>query len=165
MPMQETIPPYQKRFQSRYGDANIFGPDSARRRRMDDDLAIESFDRVWQSTLADQVENAEKITIESAREMLDEKSRPYAQAGFEFRQFSLHNVPFIARVKDGVCSQLWSLGMHRDNARLSIHFHSVEECGRFKELAGELGWDPRDLALSLVMDFMHKVDHSKFMDG
>lgn len=145
----------------RRGDARVFGEDSDIRRRLNDKEATNRFGEVWKSILEPEIRTAPKITVEDAKELLEGKQQDYAIAGFQFRQFSIQAAVFVARLnkdatKEGVCDQLWSIGMHRDNTRLCMYFNTVEEKDQFVVIAKQLGWKPQELALQLVMDFAAK---------
>jgi hypothetical protein len=101
---------------------------------MDEDEALAHFASVWRETLEKEVRTAPKITLEEAKELLDEKQVVHAKDGFQYRQFSIHSVVFIARVNNdaeesGICTQLWPLGAHRDNTRLCMHFDTIYALG------------------------------------
>lgn len=153
--MNETIQPKMKCSHIKWGDAVVFGDDSGERRRLSDLEAVQRFNQLWQTTLAEKVIEAEEITWEKAHKLLDDRFKSYAVTGFIFRQFSLDEVPFVARITPaGVCDQFWSLGTHRDPTRLCMHFENVKEKESFDKLAQQHGWQPKVLALRLCMDFM-----------
>jgi hypothetical protein len=160
--IEENIHTRSKLYHARGGDARIFGEDSDIRRKMDERQTLERFASIWQNVLEPEIRKASIITTEEAKELLEGKQKEYVINSFQFRQFSLHNVVFIARLnsearEDGVCNQLWSLGVHRDNTRLCIYFSKIEEKERFEEIAKQLLFDDsRDLALNLIMDFVDK---------
>jgi hypothetical protein len=155
----ESIHPRMKVGSIKFGDARVFGEDSDIRRKLSDESAIARFGELWASTLAAEVESAPKITREQAEELLEEKLKSYATAGYTYRQFLLHNEPFIARITGGgYCDQLWALGAHRDNTRLCVNFETIADRERFEEIAGNLGWHPKVLGLRLLTDFMQKFD-------
>ncbi|MFB2877774.1 hypothetical protein [Floridanema aerugineum] len=159
--IDESLFPQSKVYLVKGGDAKVFGEDSDIRRRMTDTQAIERFKNIWEKVLEPEIRKAPIITAEEAKELLEGKQRDYAIRGFQFRQFSLHSAVFVARLnkdatEDGVCDQLWGIGAHRDNTRLCMYFETVEEKLRFEEIASNLKIEPRQLALQLVMDFVHK---------
>jgi hypothetical protein len=157
----ESIHPRMKIGSIKYGDARVFGEDSDVRRKLGDEAAISRFEELWAAKLASEVENAPQITREQAEELLEEKMKSYAVDGYRYRQFLLHNVPFVARITGGgQCDQLWALGAHRDNTRLCVNFETIADRERFEEIAAKLGWHPRALGLRLLTDFMQKFDQS-----
>lgn len=167
--IHEKLNPVSKLYLARGGDARFFGEDSEGRRKMSEPLALQLFAEIWKSTFEPEIGKAAAISAAEARELLDGKPRAYAIEGYQFRQFSLHSVVFIARLnraatEDGECDQLWSLGAsvaaHRDNTRLCIHFETVADRERFEFIAEQLNKEPRKLALSLAADFMHKFPES-----
>jgi hypothetical protein len=159
MKIQESLHSKMKVSHIKYGDARVFGEDSDVRKKLSDEECAARFTDLWNESLSTEVETAQIITREEAEEMLETKFRPYAVIGFEYRQFSLYHVPFIARITPGgYCDQLWALGVHRDNTRLCVHFGTIRERERFEEIAKQYGWEPRDLGLSLMLDFMKKID-------
>lgn len=158
----ETINRSWKAILARTGDARVFGEQSDVRRRMSDEEAIEHFATVWETKLEPEVRHAPLISAAEASELLEGRQREYAVEGYQFRQFSLHSVVCVVRLnkdakEDGVCDQLWSLGAHRDNTRLCMYFETVADRDRFEEISRNLGWEPRNLALSLATDFMRKL--------
>ena len=159
--IRESINPPWKVILARTGDARVFGEQSDVRRKMDDEAAIEHFAEVWNNKLEPEVRKAPVISAAEAKELLEGKQRDYAIDGFQFRQFSLHSVVFVARLNNGAteegkCDQLWPLGAHRDNTRLCMYFETVANRERFEQIARQLHWEPKELALSLAMDFMQK---------
>jgi hypothetical protein len=143
----------------KYGDARVFGEDSDVRRKLGDEAAIARFAELWSTKLAAEVEKAPEITREQAEELLEEKLKSYATAGYVYREFLLHNVPFVARITGGgYCDQLWALGAHRDNTRLCVNFETIADRQRFEEIAGRLRFQPKVLGLRLLTDFMDKFD-------
>ena len=157
--MQEDIHERIKIGSIKWGDARIFGEDSDVRRKLPDAECIERFATVWETTLAPEVAQAPEITQEEAKELLEEKFKPFATAGYKYRQFLLHQVPFVCRVTiGGVCDQLWALGAHRDNTRLCMHFNTIKDKERFDAIAKRFGWEPKVLALRLCTDFMQKIE-------
>jgi hypothetical protein len=143
----------------KFGDARVFGEDSDIRRKLSDEDAIARFGALWSSTLAAQVESAPEITREQAEELLEGKLKTYAAAGYTYRQFLFHNVPFVSRITGrGYCDQLWALGAHRDNTRLCVNFETIADRERFDEIAAKLGWHPKVLGLRLLPDFMQKFE-------
>ena len=104
----ESIHPKMKGGSIKFGDARVFGEDSDVRRKLSDEVAIARFGELWSSTLAAEVESAPEITREQAEELLEEKFKTYATAGFAYRQFLFRNVPFVVRITSGgYCDQLW----------------------------------------------------------
>ncbi len=87
----------------RWGDARVFGEDSDIRRKLREEECIKRFGQVWTEKLSDEVEHAPEITREEAEELLEERFKSLATAGYTYRQFSLHQVPFVARVTMGGC--------------------------------------------------------------
>jgi hypothetical protein len=163
--INDNIHPLWKMRLARSGDARVFGEQSDVRRKMDDEGALRHFADVWQSKLEPEIRRAPVIPTTEAVELLEGKQREYAIDGYQYRQFSLDSVIFIARLNDGAtengnCDQLWPLGAHRDNTRLCMYFDTVDDRERFEEIARELGWDPKTLALSLATDFMIKFSGS-----
>lgn len=157
--MNESIHERMKVSHIKWGDARVFGEDSDVRRKLEDSDAVARFSDVWKNKLSGEVEDAPEITREEAEELLEEKLKSFAIVGYTYRQFSLHHVPFIARVTAGnECDQLWALGKHRDNTRLCMHFDTIRDKERFDEIARRFGWNPKVLALRLCTDFMHKVE-------
>lgn len=159
--IEDQINPSQRIYCVRGGDARIFGQDSDVRRRMTDQEAEERFAKVWTEKLEPHVRIAPIITAEQARELLEERQRSFAPDAYQYRQFMIDSVPFVVRLnKDateiGICNQVWPLGAHRDPSRLCMHFETVAEKEAFDGLARSLNYDPRHLALELVMDFMRK---------
>jgi hypothetical protein len=158
----EKIHPKLKLGHVRKGDADVFGDDSDRRRSMDDEECLSRFAEVWRVTLEPEIRKAPIVTAEDAREMLESKLHGYVEEGAEFRQFSLHFVPFLARLtrRSGelVCDQLWSLGKHKDNTRLSVYFRTIDLRERFESVSQRLGWDSSKLAEKILVDFMNTVD-------
>ena len=112
------------------------------------------------NTLEPELQQAPVISANEALELLDSKFHNFVNQSHEFRQFTVHSVPFIARLSQEKthCDQLWSLGKHRDNTRLSVYFHTVELRDRFERVARRLKWNSRDLAEKLLCDFMNAVD-------
>jgi hypothetical protein len=164
--ISESIKPVWKMILARTGDARVFGEQSDVRRNMDDETALEHFAKVWQVKLEPEIRKTPVISPAEARELLEGKQREYADAGFQFRQFSLHAVVCIARLnhgatEDGNCDQLWPLGAHRDNTRLCMYFAKVTDKERFERIARQLHREPKELALSLAMDFMSKFPGSE----
>ncbi len=130
--IEENIYTKSKIYHVKGGDARVFGDDSDVRRKMTEAQAVERFATIWQNILEPEIRKAPTITSEEAEELLEGKQKEYVIDGFQFRQFSLNSVVFIARLKletkeDGVCDQLWSLGVHRDNTRLCIYFSTIED--------------------------------------
>ena len=157
MAIPESIRNEQKVGSIRFGDARVFGEDSDIRRKLGESEAVRRFGELWSSTLAAHVEAAPVITREEAEEMLEQKLKSFAITGYEYRQFSLHQVPFVARITGGgYCDQLWALGAHRDNTRLCVHFDTIAERERFEDVSKQLGWNSKTLGLCLLMDFMQK---------
>lgn len=157
--MDEGIHDRMKVGHIKWGDARVFGEDSDIRRKLSDEKAIERFVKVWREKLAEEVDQAPQITRDEAEELLEEKFKPFATEGFSYRQFSLHHVPFVARITmGGVCDQLWALGVHRDNTRLCMHFNTIRDKERFDLIARRFGWESKVLALRLCTDFMQKVE-------
>jgi hypothetical protein len=153
---------FLKKRHVQWGDAEVFGHDSDIRRNMDDDAIDARFTEVWNTKIEPELREATQITSDEAAELLDEANKRYATAGFQYRQFSLHNVPFVARLnrdatQDGTCDQLWSLGTHRDNTRLCVYFDTIEDRQRFHRIAERNGWADKDLGLRLLMDFIDKL--------
>ncbi len=164
--MQEAIHERIKIGSIKWGDARIFGEDSDVRRKLPDAECIERFAEVWKSKLASEVEQAPEITLEEAKELLEEKFKPFATAGYTYRQFLLHQVPFVCRVTTGgACDQLWALGAHRDNTRLCMHFNTIDDKDRFDAIAKRFGWSPKVLALRLCTDFMQKIEPRSSTDS
>ncbi len=160
----ESIHPKMKIGSIKFGDARVFGEDSDVRRKLADEAAIARFGELWLSTLAPEVEKAPEITREQAEELLEEKFKSYVAAGYAYRQFLLHNVPFVVRITaNGHCDQLWALGAHRDNTRLCVYFETIADRERFEAIARRLGWQSKVLGLSLLMDFMKKFNHNVFL--
>lgn len=111
MSLSESINVKMKIGHIKWGDARVFGEDSDVRKKLSDEECTRRFSELWASKLAQEVEDAPEITREEAEEMLEEKFRGYAVAGYVYRQFSLHHVPFVARITaGGFCDQLWPLG-------------------------------------------------------
>jgi hypothetical protein len=153
--------PKQKQYCVRGGDARIFGGDPDVRRRMSDQEAEERFAKVWADKLEALVRTAPVISAEQARELLEEKQRTYVTEAGQYRQFMIDAVPIVVRMnkdatENGICDQIWLLGAHRDPSRLCMHFETVALKEDFDQLAKSLGYEPRILALELVMDFMRK---------
>lgn len=162
--MDESINDRIKVGHIKWGDARVFGEDSDVRRKLSEEECIERFGQVWTEKLAGEVEQAPQITREEAEELLEEKFKSFATAGYKYRQFSLHHVPFVARVTmGGCCDQLWALGAHRDNTRLCMHFDTIRDKQRFDSIARRFGWEPKVLALRLCTDFIQKVE--RFADS
>jgi hypothetical protein len=160
--MSESIRNEQKASSIRFGDARVFGEDSDVRRKLTDSDAIVRFEELWSGTLSAHVESAPEITRDEAEEMLEQKLKSFAVMGYKYRQFSLHQVPFIARITGGgSCDQLWALGAHRDNTRLCVHFDTIAERDRFEQIAKELGWSSKVLGVRLLTDFMEKFPIEK----
>lgn len=157
--MDENVHDRMKVGHIKWGDARVFGEDSDIRRKLSDNDAVKRFDEVWRTKLASEVASSPEITRDEAEELLEEKFKSYATAGYSFRQFSLHHVPFIARVtQGGVCDQLWALGAHRDNTRLCLHFDTIADKEQFDSIARRFGWEPKVLALRLCKDFVNKIE-------
>lgn len=156
--MDEMIPAWQKSSQMKRGDARVFGEDSGARRKLTDEEAIAQFEALWASKLSAEVDAAPEITMEEAAEMLENATlKSHVKPGYTYRQFSLYHVPFIVRITlGGVCDQFWNIGMHRDNTRLCVYFDSNEELKRFEAVAALTMFEPKQLALSLLRDFMNK---------
>lgn len=151
----------------KWGDADVFGEDSDVRRKLLREACIERFAQVWKKTLEPEVRQASPISIQEARERLKSNSHQlegYVQAEYQFRQFELYSVPFLARLSeepngDLNCDQLWSLGKRKDNTRLSIYFETNELRQRFDRIAKYLGWsNSKELAEKILCDFMNSVD-------
>jgi hypothetical protein len=152
-----------KAYLARFGDADIFGSDSDVRKKMDIDEATSRFDSVWQTNLGREVHGAQIVTYEEACKLLKQNVLHFLLTTCEQRQFVLQGVPFIAQVKkhaDGSyeCNQLWSLGKHQDNTRLSVYFETVELRERFERISKKLGWESTGLAEHLLYSFMEAVD-------
>jgi hypothetical protein len=147
---------------ARKGDADVFGDDSDRRRDMRDEECLSRFAEVWENRLEPEIGKAPIVSLEEAREMLESKLHGYVEEGAEFRQFSLHFVPFLARLTrrrgELVCDQLWSLGKHKDNTRLSVYFRTIDLRERFESVSQRLDWDSAKLAEKILTDFMNTVD-------
>lgn len=157
MAIRGSIRNEQKAGHIRFGDARVFGEDSDIRRKLEDLEAIARFGDLWKSLLSAHVESAPEITREEAEEMLESKLKRFAEVGFTYRQFSLHQVPFVARITGGgYCDQLWALGAHRDNTRLCVYFDTNADRERFEEISKQLGWNAKALGLRLLTDFMQK---------
>ena len=157
--ISESINPNWKTTLARTGDARVFGEHSDVRRKMDHQTALQHFAEVWQSTLEPEVRKAPVITTAEAKELLEGKQRDYAVEGY--RQFSLYSVVCVPRLnhgaaEEGNCDQLWPLGAHRDNTRLCVYIETVADKRRFEQIARELHWEPKKLALQLTMDFIRK---------
>lgn len=159
--IEENIHLSLKRSLIRYGDAEIFGEDSHVRRKMTDTEITNRFAEIWNEVLEPEVRKAKTVTLEHAREMLDEKVHGYAKEGYQYREFSTDLVAFVARLnpeatENGRCTQLWSLGAHRDPTRLCIFFESPSDRMQFDSVAKRLQIDAKKLAVDLAYDFMRK---------
>ena len=159
--IREEIHPKSKHYHVKGGDARVFGQDSDVRRKMSDQQLEERFALVWAEKLESEARGATVITADQARELLEEKQREYVLDVGQYRQFVVDSVHFVVHLnhgadQNGICNRLWSLGTHRDPARLCMVFDTVVEKEDFDVLAKSLGYEPRNLALSLVMDFMRK---------
>lgn len=149
------------------GDARVFGEESDVRRKMTDEEALEHFAKVWNEVLEREVRTAPRTTLQEAKELIGEKQAVYASSGYQYRQFSIHAVVFIAQLDHdadhiGKCLQLWPLGAHRDNTRLCMHFDTVAERERFDRIAKHLGFQAKELALRLAMDFLTKFPAEQY---
>lgn len=145
----------------KYGDAEIFGEDSHVRRAMSEDEIVERFVKIWREVLEPEIRCAKAITLEHAREMLDERVHRYVVEGYQYREFSTDLVAFVARLnpeatKDGNCTQLWSLGAHRDPTRLCMFFNSPDDRKQFEVVAKNIQLEAKKLATELAYDFMRK---------
>jgi hypothetical protein len=163
MPISEIISPTAKWIHIQFGAALVFGSDTHDRRKLPQQEAIERFDELWKTTLSREVEQARKIAHEEARDSVGEAHKQYTVPGYEFRQLSYCDVPFVARLTEtGVCDHFWSLGVNRDDSRLNIDFESAADKSRFNSAAKKCGWnDPRELGLRLLMDFVRNFDGPK----
>jgi len=160
----EQIPLSSKKYLVTGGDARVFGQDADVRRKMSTVELQARFAEVWSKVLESEVSTAPIIPLPEARELLEGKPLEYVVSGYQYRAFSIHSVVFLARLNEsattgGSCNQLWALGTHRDPTRLCLHFGSIPEKTQFDELARSLGYEPKELALALVSDFVKKVEH------
>lgn len=103
---------------------------------------------------------------EAARIRLKGKQLEFLRENQEQRQFSFQNMDFILqrrKTSTDDCmelTQFWKTQSGDDHPKtIWVTFDSVEERQKFRECANELGWHDETLALSLLRDFMDKLEN------
>lgn len=141
------------------GDTHVFGMDFLQRRAFSPAECEERFAAVWAEKLQPQLQLAHAVSLDTARELLDPKLHSNVKPGYEYREFVVNNVHFLARLSsDGaVCDHLWTLSGHHDPTKLTVYFPSAEVKDRFGETARQLGWEAKALAAKLLCDFLDAV--------
>jgi hypothetical protein len=150
---------YTKVFLAQKGPASVFGRDVDTRESLSRADAIALFDRIWNSTLEREVQQAPRCSTESVVERVFDKAKPRVKKSAEHREFRIANCLFIAQLPlPDECDELWFISSSSPDPRtLYVNFESVPERDEFRHVASQFGWDDQALALELLRDFVRKV--------
>jgi hypothetical protein len=145
------------------GPVRTFG-DYDKRKQMDDPQLTELFDHAWATGLDEAVSRSLPCDLEVARIRLKGRQQEFLRVDEEQRQFRHQEMEFIVQLRPAgesgkELTQLWKVQSGDDYPKtIFVTFQTVEERQRFRDIAMELGWHDEQLALSLLRDFMAKLD-------
>jgi len=155
---------FTKQWLARRGPAKVFGKDVDTRERLTDPEAIVWFDRIWESSLRQAVEQASPCDIEFVRSKVPHFAQNFIDSSARHREFTFANCLFICQLPDSqTCNQLWFIpSASADPRTLYVRFEKVPIKEAFDKLAANLGWKPEKLGEKILLDFMETVTRESY---
>ncbi|MGL4498023.1 MAG: hypothetical protein ACRCU2_03085 [Planktothrix sp.] len=147
---------------TKFGANKLFDVDYDTRQKMSEEELISLFDKVWlKHQVKALVTKGSVCNPEEAARRLDKRYHSFIDPSQNHRSFRYRQAEFIAQLLPITkghynLTQIWRVSSSDYHPKtLFINFSSVEERGKFAELAGELDIKDELLGLRLIRNFMN----------